>query len=117
MALAEVGRYDRNLANILVARLESDVQDIVAQEKYKPELGTTVRELEVDIRDASSSSTPLLRSLLTIVPNITDLALALPHKTPPGIFKDVHFPQLDFFCCNLLLLQPFDVVSSYLPVQ
>ncbi len=71
-------------------------------------IGDAVRQLTIDIRpwnlvayEARISYCPTMRGILRLVPKVTDLTLMLPKCTPPDIFFQVFFPDLQVFKTNL----------------
>ncbi|TFK82787.1 hypothetical protein K466DRAFT_603392 [Polyporus arcularius HHB13444] len=84
--------------------------------ELNPHLADAVRQLTIVIRpctlvvyDARVTYCPTMRSILRLVPKVTDLTLSLPKGTPPDIFFQVYFPDLCFFKTDL----PHDKIRQF----
>ncbi|PIL36029.1 hypothetical protein GSI_01689 [Ganoderma sinense ZZ0214-1] len=86
----------------------ADASQFVTSALAKCTVGWAVDTLTINIQ--LPPIPPVIRSVLVLVPYLTDLTLLLPAETPPALLFNINFRVLKFFKTNL----PHHILTSFL---
>ncbi len=80
-------------------------------------MGLAVEELEIGFANSVSFAGETLRRCLQLVPNVADVILDLPPRTPSNILQHVTFPHLQLFKTNLPHYTLLDFLEAHLSLK